>query len=287
MDGTAGQNVAAARHLPDGLQVVQSDLLGGEVGAVHAFSTRRGGVSEPPLAGLNLGQSVGDDPAAVAENRRRFFGAFGIQTAQAVRVRQVHGNGVLVVDEPLAARPGFPACLMDEPTERDGLVTRLPGLALVVSTADCVPILIHDPVRHAVAAVHAGWRGTAARIVAEALAGMRDAFGTLAGDCLVAIGPSIRACCYEVDDPVAEAMARAIPGWEEQAVTARPGRWRINLAGLNRMLLERIGVKPERIEVLEACTACRTDLFFSHRAERGRTGRMMSFIMVRDESRQR
>jgi YfiH family protein len=285
VDGQAGQIVEIARDLQHGVEVVRSELLARQAGVAHAFSTRRGGVSEPPFAGLNLGQSVGDAPAAVAENRRRFYGAFGIRADQAVRVRQVHGRDVLVVDAPLVRRSGFPTCLVDEGVGRDGLVTRLPGLALVVSTADCVPILVHDPVRQAVAAVHAGWRGTAARIAAEALSAMGAAFGTLPGDCLAAVGPSIRACCYEVDAPVAEAMAQAIPGWEGQAEAARPGHWRIDLAGLNRLVLERAGVKPERIEVLQACTACRTDLFFSHRAERGRAGRMMSCIMLTDGAR--
>jgi polyphenol oxidase len=267
--------------MPEGPPVVQSSLLGREPDIIHAFSTRRGGASGPPFASLNLGQSVGDDPTAVAENRQRFFGAFGIRGERVVRVRQVHGDGVLVVDEGLTRRAGFPGCLVDERVERDGLVTRLPGLALVISTADCVPILIVDPVRRAVAAVHAGWRGTAKRIAAEAVAAMAASFGTAAADCRAAVGPSIRGCCYEVDEPVAEAMGRAIPSWEAHAVAGRPGHWRIDLAELNRMVLETAGLKPEAIDVLDACTACRTELFFSHRAERGRTGRMMSFIMLR------
>ena len=115
-------------------------------------------MSRAPFATLNLGTSVGDDPQAVEENRRRFFGTFGIQPSQVVRVKQVHGDGVLVVDETLVARRGFPRLLLDERYEYDALVTNLPDLALVVSTADCLPLLIHDPVRGAVAAVQAGWR---------------------------------------------------------------------------------------------------------------------------------
>jgi YfiH family protein len=273
------------RQIAGAPPVVQARLLREADGVVHAFSARLGGVSRPPFEGLNLGQSVGDDPTAVLENRRRLFGAFGIDASRVVRVRQVHGDGVLVVDDGLARRPGFPACLVDERVERDALVTRLPGLALVVSTADCVPILIWDPVQRVVAAVHAGWRGTAKRVAAEAVAVMGARFGTVPTDCLAAIGPSIRGCCYEVDGPVGEAMGRNIPGWEAQAVPTRPGHWRLDLAALNRMVLEAAGLTPERIEVVDLCTACRTDLFFSHRADHGRTGRMMNFVMLTDDDR--
>ncbi|MBI2164719.1 MAG: laccase domain-containing protein, partial [candidate division NC10 bacterium] len=180
-------------------------------------------MSRAPFATLNLGTSVGDDPQAVEENRRRFFGTFGIEPSQVVRVMQVHGDGVLVVDETLVARRGFPRLLLDERYEYDALVTNLPDLALVISTADCLPLLVHDPVRGAVAAVHAGWRSTAKRITARALLAMTAAYGTNPGDCRVAIGPGIRGCCYEVDAAVTEAMRAALPAWEEHAAASRPG----------------------------------------------------------------
>ncbi len=253
---------------------------------VHAFSTRQGGVSRAPFATLNLGTSVGDDPQAVEENRRRFFGTFGIEPSQVVRVKQVHGDGVLVVDEALVARRGFPRLLLDERYEYDALVTNLPDLALVISTADCLPLLIHDPVRGPVAAVHAGWRSTAKRIAARALRAMTAAYGTNPGDCRVAIGPGIRGCCYEVDAAVTEAMRAALPAWEEHAAASRPGHVRLDLAGVNRALLEGAGVRPDRIGDVGFCTACRRDLFFSHRAEKARTGRMMNLILLRAESRE-
>lgn len=249
---------------------VQAEILRQSDGVLHTFSTRQGGVSRPPFATLNLGQSVGDDPAAVEENRRRLFGAFGIGLGQVVRTRQVHGNGVLRVGAPLTERP-----------ECDALITDVPGLALVVSTADCLPILIHDPVHRAVAAVHAGWRGTAQRIVTQALVAMGKAYGTDPADCRAAIGPGIRRCCFEVDAVVTEPMAHAVSNWEAYATVARPGHWLLDLAGVNRELLEGAGVLSERIEDIGLCTSCRGDLFFSHRAEKGRTGRMMNFILLR------
>jgi hypothetical protein len=243
-------------------------------------------MSQPPYATLNLGQSVGDDPQAVQENRRRFFGAFGIAPPQVVRVRQVHGDGVLIVDPALAEREGFPQVLLDERYEFDALITDMAGLALVVSTADCLPILIHDPVQGAAAAVHAGWRSTAKRIAAKAVRALGKAYGTDPADCRVAIGPGIRGCCFEVDRPVIEAMGGALPTWEAHARPSRAGHWRIDLAGVNRAILQEEGVRPERVEDLDLCTACRTDLFFSHRAEKGCTGRMMNLILLEGGSRQ-
>lgn len=260
---------------------VQSRLLSGPDDVVHAFSTRQGGVSAPPFATLNLGQSVGDDLGAVHENRRRFFGAFGIDPTQVIRARQVHGDGILRVDEELTERPGFPRCLVEERAGYDALITRLPERALVVSTADCLPILIHDPVQGAVAAVHAGWRGTAQRIAGKALLAMQRAYGTNPADCQAAIGPGIRGCCFEVDTPVMEAMAAALPDWEAHATPSRAGHWLLDLGEINRSILERVGVRPDHVEDARLCTACRSDLFFSHRAENGRTGRMMNFIVLR------
>ncbi len=267
----------------DSPMLIQSDILGDSNRIVHAFSTRQGGVSRGPYATLNLGASVGDDPSAVEENRRRFFESFGIGSSQVVRVKQVHGDGVLIVNGGLVSRQGFPGVLLDEGYEYDALVTNLQDLALVISTADCLPLLIHDPVHGAVAAVHAGWRSTAKRIAARALEAMASAYGTDPKDCRVAIGPGIRGCCYEVGDEVSRAMAVTLPNWEAHAEGIRPNHWRLDLAGVNRAILETAGVRTRRIADVELCTACRTDLFFSHRAERPRTGRMMNLILLRDE----
>jgi YfiH family protein len=268
----------------EGALAVESPLLRASSGVVHAFSTRLGGVSLTPFASLNLGISVGDDRAAVEENRRRFFGSYGIEPAKVVRARQVHGDGVLRVDGPLLRHPGFPQFLLEEGVGYDALITDLRDRALVVSTADCLPILIHDPVREAVAAVHAGWRGTARRVAARAVAAMTDAYGTDPRDCVVAMGPAIRRCCFEVDVPVAEAMAAALPTWHEHAIAIRPGHFLLDLVGVNRAILQDAGVQAAQIDDVSVCTGCRTDAFFSHRAEKGRTGRMMNFILLKGDS---
>jgi YfiH family protein len=264
---------------------VQSGIFENSDRVVHAFSTRRGGVSQAQYATLNLGASVGDDPKAVEENRRRFFEVFGIVAGQVVRVRQVHGDGILTVDASLISREGFPGVLLDEQHGYDAVITNLPNWALVVSTADCLPILIHDRIGKAVAAVHAGWRSTARRIAARAIEAMMDTYGTHPEDCLVAIGPGIRQCCYEVDAAVTDAMMGALPTWGNHAVATRPGHFHLDLAGVNRAILIEAGVRPDRIADVKLCTACRPDLLFSHRAEKGRTGRMMNMILLKHENR--
>ena len=273
---------APAHGLGGTPMLIQSEILRDAEHVVHAFSTRQGGVSRAPYAKMNLGMSVGDDPQAVEENRRRLFGRVDLKPSQVVRVKQVHGDGVLCVDETLVSRRGFPRLLLDEGVGYDALITNLPDLALVVTTADCLPLLIHDPVRGAVAAVHAGWRSTAKRIAAGAIQAMAAAYGTDPGDCRVAIGPGIGGCCYEVDATVTDAMMSALPTWAEHSVPTLPGHFRLDLAGVNRAILEGVGVHPDRIDNVGLCTACRRDLFFSHRAEKPRTGRMMNLILLRE-----
>jgi len=286
MEGLAGMTTPPIPRLADSSMLVQSEILGDSNQIVHAFGTRRGGVSRAPYHSLNLGMSVGDDPQAVEENRRRFFGTFGLRPPQIVRVKQVHGNAVLQVNELLVSKQGFPNLLLDEGYEYDSLITDLPDLALVVTTADCLPLLIHDPVHNAIAAVHAGWRGTAKRIAARVLESMAVAYGTDPADCRVAIGPGIRRCCFEVDAPVVDAMKAALSGWAAHTLATSAGRFHVDLAGVNRAILLEMGVSPGRMADVGLCTACRTDLFFSHRAEKPRTGRMMNLILLRGESRE-
>ena len=264
-----------------GPEGVRAETLERLPGVGHAFSTRRGGVSRGPYESLNLGLSTGDDPAAVRENRRRFFGALGIEPDRTVRVRQVHGDGVLVVDRPLIVREGFPRVLLDEGFEYDALVTDVPGVALTVSTADCLPILLADRRRGAVAAVHAGWRGTVRGIARRVVETLRECYGTDPRDCVVALGPAIRGCCYEVDGPVIGPLSRALPAWRACVREKGGGRWNLDLAAANRRLLESAGLDPAAVHDAGLCTRCRRDLFYSYRVQGPRTGRMMNTILVR------
>ncbi len=246
----------------------------------HAFSTRKGGTSAPPYHSLNLGFSVGDDPAAVRENRRRYFGALGLDPSRVVRVRQVHGSDVLVVDEALAGRDKFPRLLLDGDDTYDAMVTDLPNLSLAISTADCLPIFLVDPHRPAVGAVHAGWRSSVKGVVAHALQKMQDVYGSDPAECYAAVGPGIGGCCYEVDAPVIGPLERTWSAWEACARRSGPDRWLLDLSQLNIAMLEAEGMRRECIFDAGLCTACRSDLFYSYRAEKPKTGRMISLIAL-------
>lgn len=254
----------------DGLVLLRSGLLGA-LGAPHAFTTRTGGVSEPPFDTLNLGRAVGDAPGAVRSNRARALAALGRLLDDQVEASQVHGAAVAVVDGSHhgAKMPGA-----------DGLATRDPTVVLAVHCADCVPILLADPVRGAVAAVHTGWRGTASGASLAAVRAMAEAFGSRPGDLVAALGPAIGPCCYEVDAPVAEHFARW--PWRDRVLAAarRAGRndcWRLDLWEANRLQLESSGLAAASISIAPLCTACHRPIFFSHRRD-GLTGRMAALI---------
>jgi polyphenol oxidase len=228
----------------------------------HGFTTRRGGHSRGCFASLNLGSAVGDDPKSIEANWAEVARATGLSFA---RVRQVHGSRVHHASEP-ELRPS---------TEADAVVSARPGLAACVSVADCVPILVADPRSGAVAAVHAGWRGTLARVAEEAVRALLREHGARAGDLLAAIGPSIGPCCYEVSPELAGRFRREIgPGSGEPR---RRGS-RVDLWLASESILKAAGLARERVEIIGRCTSCEPDLFFSHRRDIGRTGRQVAFI---------
>lgn len=246
------------------MRILESPLL---AGFPHGFTTREGGVSAPPWDRLNLGGLVGDDPAHVAENWRRLERATGLEFA---RVRQVHGSRVV-----RAAGGGPPA------DEADAVLSTVAGVAACVSVADCVPVLLADPDGGAVAAVHAGWRGTAARVAAEAVRALSRESGAPAARLLAAVGPSIGPCCYEVSEDLAQRFRVELGG----EVVMDGDRPHLDLWAANRRILAEAGLSPERIEVLGRCTSCEREVFFSHRRDAGRTGRQMAFIAPRAPTR--
>ncbi len=241
------------------MELLSSALL---AGFPHGFTTRRGGVSRPPFGGLNLGGAVGDDPADVARNWEALERETRLRFA---RVRQVHGDRVVVA----RAREGGAV------EEADAVVSTSPGVAACVAVADCVPILLADPRSGAVAAVHAGWRGTLAHATARAVEALSREVGAQPGDLLAAIGPAIGPCCYQVSQEVAQAFRDDLGAG---IAVARPAGPHVDLWLANEVVLRQAGLEPERIEVLGRCTACEPDAFFSHRRDHGRTGRQVGFI---------
>ena len=258
-----------------GIWLHQFSNLAAVPGLVQAVSGRWGGGSVPPFATLNLSTAVQDRPEAVLANRRRLASALGLQAERLIRPRQVHGDACLVVGAAdLAAGEGGPA---DSRLVADALLARDVGVFPFMTFADCVPVLFCDPLRRVVGLVHAGWKGTVAAAARQALQQAMARFGTEPADVLVGIGPSIGPCCYEVGPEVVAATRAAFPEGEG-LLLEMGGKVHLDLWRANAYQLQTAGVPAANIEVAGLCTACRTDLFFSHRAEKGRTGRMGAVI---------
>jgi polyphenol oxidase len=244
-------------------------------GLVHGITTRHGGVSAGPYTSLNLSNGLGDDPAAVAENLRRACAAFGVRREHLVSPNQRHTANVRRVGAADRGRiwPNY-----------DTLITDEPGVPLLLRYADCTPVLIYDPAHHALALIHSGWRGTvqgAARVAVDALAAE---FGSRPTEMVAAIGPSIGPCCYEVGEDVISAVQATFDRPAELLLSRNgsgplSGRAHFDLWAANRRWVADAGVR--QIEAAQLCTACRTDDFYSYRAERGKTGHFGAVAMLR------
>lgn len=257
----------------DGITVLSSCLLEGTPGIAHGFSTRVGGVSAPPFDALNLSFNRGDEADRVAENFRRFCTAIGTDHTRQAANKQIHTDVVRrVTAEGLLPR--------SEPYAADGLVTDVPGICLTVFTADCVPVLLCDPHRRCVAAIHSGWRSTALCIAQRGVESMINHYGCRPEHIRAAIGPSIGPCCFETDRDVPDAM----PRWAAPHITPLGNeRFRVDLKAIIRRTLERSGVLPEHIDVSDHCTACRPDLYWSHRILGPARGSMAAMIQLTND----
>jgi YfiH family protein len=304
---TRARNAWAARRA-GGVEILQTAALQKLPWLVHGFSTRTGGashVSGHSKSGrvLNLGFTEWDTRECVLANRRKFLGALGAAGMKLVALRQFHSDLIRVFDRaPEQSLRGLPRAA----PRGDAAITRTPGLLLAVQTADCVPILLVDQRKCVVATVHAGWRGTLKRIATKTLGRMRAEFGTNPADVTAVLGPGIGRCCYEVGPEVAQAFAgqfeRAnewFDGPFERLATGEepnplkwltmippgheppPPRVQLDLIAANRWQLADAGVPAAQIVASNLCTSCRTDLLFSYRKEKGRTGRLMGVIGIR------
>jgi len=254
-------------------------LIAEGISAPHCFTTRLGGVSQGHLASLNIGVHRGDDPKNVEANFRILADMLGITTEDFVLTRQIHSDIVVKVGRKDRGK----LMVEDASPECDALITNEPGVALVVFTADCTPILLHDPVTGAVGAAHAGWRGTAMGIAAKTVETMVREYGCKAENIHAAIGPNIGYCCFETDRDVPDAMVQALG--EEAKAFIRPNgdKYYVNLKEINALWLRRAGV--EQIEISDACTVCQSERFWSHRVTRGQRGSQGAIIVCKEACR--
>jgi YfiH family protein len=241
---------------------------------VGGFTTRHEGVSRPPYNSLNLGSGTQDPSHNVQGNRSMLTRAFGTTIERLVTVTQVHGTDLVVIDHPNDDFDHFSRL------ECDGIVTNQKGVMIGVCVADCVPILLYDPRQQAVAALHAGWKGTAGNIVARGVAALVSCFDSRPADLFAAIGPAIGPCCYEVDAPVQSGFAKQPEVWNLHAKPNDAGKWQLDLPAINRHQLLAAGLNADHIEESGLCVCCTTDTFFSYRREKGETGRQMGFVML-------
>ena len=250
-------------------------------GITHLFSTRLGGVSTGVYSSMNLSFTRGDDPACVSENYRRIAALMDTEPSRMVMTYQTHTDNLRIVTETDA---GKGVVIPKDYTDVDGLITDRPDLTLGVYIADCVPVLLADPVKRVVAAIHSGWRGTALGIGKKAVDLMEQKFGCQREDLYAAIGPSVCKNCYEVSEDVIEAMKKQIHGEDMQKICIRgkePGKYQLDLWETNRLILQYAGIKPEHMDCTDVCTCCHPEELFSHRKMGDQRGNLGAFIRIR------
>ena len=267
------------KHMANNLWHGKFSLLPDDL-VLHAVSARLGGVSKAPFASLNLGLHVGDDTAAVQRNRELFAGSLGLRAKDIVTPEQVHGTVVQRVGEAQRGRGSM--SYEDAIPGVDALITDEPGLPLMLCFADCVPLFFLDPDRPAVGIAHGGWKGTLGRIAQKTVEAMEREFATKPEHCLAAIGPSIGPCCYEVGESVQEECKKAFPeDWPKLLCTQADGSVHLDLWEANRLQLLAAGLDAAQIDCAEECTCCKSNWFYSYRAEGGTTGRIGAMIALR------
>ena len=258
-------------------QVGQLEYLVAEgISTPHCFTTRRGGVSQGYLDSLNIGLHRGDDPENVRQNFQILADALGIVPEDFVLTKQIHSDIVVKVGRADRGKH----MIEGASPECDALITNEPGVALVVFTADCTPILLHDPVTGAVGAAHAGWRGTAMGIEGKTAEAMVRQYGCDPKNIRAAIGPNIGFCCFETDRDVPDAMVVALGQEAEPFIRPNGSKYYVNLKEINALWLRKAGV--ENIEISDACTVCRPDIYWSHRVTRGQRGSQGAIIVCKE-----
>ena len=249
----------------------------------HGFSTRKGGVSTGIFSSMNLNFKRGDDPDAVMENYRRMAAALNMRVEDMVLSDQTHTTNVRVITE---EDRGKGILRPQDYSDVDGMITNVPGIVLVTSYADCVPLYFVDPVRKAIGLSHSGWKGTVGHIGQKTVWKMHEVYGSEPKDIVAAIGPSICQSCYEVSDDVAEAFRANFTADEAADILLDKGngKYQLDLWKANWYVLTDAGILPEHLSVTDLCTACHPDLLWSHRKTNGQRGGLAAFLSLIDTS---
>ena len=249
----------------------------------HGFSTRKGGVSIGIFSSMNLNFKRGDDPDAVLENYRRMAAALNMRVEDMVLSDQTHTTNVRVITE---EDRGKGILKPQDYSDVDGMITNVPGIVLVTSYADCVPLYFVDPVRKAIGLSHSGWKGTVGHIGQKTVWKMHEVYGSEPKDIVAAIGPSICQSCYEVSDDVAEAFRANFTADEAADILLDKGngKYQLDLWKANWYVLTDAGILPEHLSVTDLCTACHPDLLWSHRKTNGQRGGLSAFLSLIDTS---
>ena len=249
----------------------------------HGFSTRKGGVSTGIFSSMNLNFKRGDDPDAVLENYRRMAAALNMRVEDMVLSDQTHTTNVRVITE---EDRGKGILRPQDYSDVDGMITNVPGIVLVTSYADCVPLYFVDPVRKAIGLSHSGWKGTVGHIGQKTVWKMHEVYGSEPKDIVAAIGPSICQSCYEVSDDVAEAFRANFTADEAADILLDKGngKYQLDLWKANWYVLTDAGILPEHLSVTDLCTACHPELLWSHRKTNGQRGGLSAFLSLIDTS---
>lgn len=248
-----------------------------ETGLVqHGFSTRLGGVSQGVWASMNISVTRGDDPQAVAENRRRIASAIGVDERKMVYSSQTHTANVAAVTEENLGK-SLP--------ETDGMITNVPGLCLVTFYADCVPLYFVDPVGKAIGLSHSGWRGTVRKMANVTVRRMQEVFGSNPGDIIAAVGPSICQDCYEVDlDVIRQFQENYMEeDWESLYYRKENGKYQLNLWKANELNLLEAGIQKKNMAITNVCTCCNPEVMFSHRVMGTDRGNLSALLALKGE----
>lgn len=251
------------------MKTIPSELLSHFSDVTALFTTRRGGVSKAPYTNSNLAFHVGDDPSDVLRNHELLAQTLGYDRRSLIHMRQIHSDRIICTDESLT---------FDTPPECDALITNRKHIPLMVMSADCTPILLYDPIRKAIGAVHAGRAGALNAILPKTIQKMKDAFGSRCVDLRIVLGPSIHGCCYEINESIAqETEAKGYP----QSLREEKGKVFLNVNTILLQQLQELGILSDQVEVIDHCTSCRCDEYFSYRADRAHTGRIAGVIFLK------